>query len=621
MVKLKAPRSNNHQSPDIVDTLHQPTSQLPALNMPAKMTIEEAAARLAVHGYEMVNPEMFKDTNTRMLFKCTAHNTTWEATTVHAYSLWTKCAACPTESWQDALARKKFTLQCSEEFANTRLSQGRVPVMCEEGHAFDVKLCYAKSHKCQECLGRKIPLEEVLRKMEVLGFTLVDQEQFTNTKNVGSFRCSDGHTWSTSIHNVYSEKSGCPTCGLGMNEQKTLWAISELTGKTFEKTRTVLPSGYELDGYCHELKVAFEYNGIQHYEFVGGHFHRDGEHQFHEQQERDNIKAAECEELGIALVTVPYTCKTFDAIWDFVQNRLQALNITVLPVDREDSQLKYQTTHRPKMNDLQELHDLAAAKGGVCLSNVYEGSSHPHMLHCANPDHPPFGMTKNDLKRGRWCRMCSSTAPGSIEKINSIISQHGFVFASERYINSSTKYDYRCVKCNTIHSASWENMKARCGRGCKVCKPAKKGRASENYPANPKPRAPTVIPDYRKEEHIETLREAARSKGGECLSEEYLGHQVKHRFRCDRGHEWDATSNAIKLGTWCAVCAGKKKDDIESARAFCQSTGWVFNSETYDGPSVKYSYSCQKCGFARAMVWKSFKARAANGCSQCKTGN
>ncbi len=582
------------------------------------MTIEEAAARLAVHGYEMVNPEMFKDTNTRMLFKCTNHGTTWEATTFQAYSRGKSCADCPVESWQDALDRKKFTLKCPEEFVEILTSRDIVSVTCENGHTFEVKLSYAKSHKCQECLGRKIPLEDVQRKLDVLGFSLVDIERFRNTRADGTFKCQDGHSWTTCIYNVYSEKSGCPTCGLGMNEQKTLWIISALTGKKFEKSRCILPSGYELDGYCEDLKLAFEYNGIQHYEYVGGHFHRGGEHQFQEQQDRDNIKTAECKELGIALVTVPYTCKTFDSIWEFVYTKLQSLEITTLPVDREDSQLKYQTTHRPKMKDLQELHNLAAAKGGVCLSTVYEGSSHPHMLHCANPDHPPFRMTKNDLKRGRWCRMCSTAAPVGIEKINSIISQHGFVFASPAYGKGTDRYDFKCVTCGSIHSTSWENFKQRCSRGCKQCKPAKPGRGSVNYPKNTKPRAPTVIPEHRKEEHIGDLCAIARSKRGECLSKEYLGHQAKHRFRCERGHEWEATSNSIKIGTWCAECAGKKKDDIESAKTFCQSTGWVFNSDTYEGATAKHKYSCQKCGFAREMVWSSFKARAKNGCSQCK---
>ena len=114
-------------------------------------------------------------------------------------------------------------------------------------------------------------------------------------------------------------------------------------------------------------------------------------------KERDIIKSIECEELGIDLVTVPYTCKTFDSIWEFVYTKLHSLEITTLPVDRESSQLEYQTTHRPNMSELQELRDLAAAKGGVCLSSVYEGSAHPHLIQCANKDHDPFRMTKFDL--------------------------------------------------------------------------------------------------------------------------------------------------------------------------------------------------------------------------------
>jgi hypothetical protein len=586
--------------------------------MPVKMTIEEATARLAQHGYEMVNPEMFKDTNTRLTFKCTTHGTTWEATTQQAYGFGKKCPGCPTENWKDALTRKKFTLQCSEKFAATLSPQDRVTVMCEEGHSFEVRLCYAKSHVCQECLGRKIPIEEVQRKLDVLGFSLVDIDKFKNIRADGTFKCRENHSWTTCISNVISEKSGCPECGLGMNERKAIWAITKLTGGVFQKTRDVLPCRYELDGYCDDLKIAIEYNGIQHYKFIGRHFHKGGVDLFEAQQVRDATKVEECTELGISLVVVPYTCKTFESIWVFVKQALGEFNIPTLDVDIETAQGEYQQSFRPLMSMMQQFHALATAKCGVCISSVYEGETHPYTYQCANPNHDPFGMTKFDIKRGRWCRMCSSAAPITVDRINEIIGVHGFVFASPGYTTGSAKYDFRCVKCNTVNNTSWENFKQRCSRGYKHCKPAKPGRGSVNYPKTPKPRAPVAIPDDRKTDHIKELSLIATQHGGECLSKEYLGHKAKHLFRCSAGHEWEATSNSIKIGTWCAACAGKKKDDIESAKTFCNANGWIFKSPTYSTASTKYKYNCAKCGFAREMIWTSFKARAKSGCSKCK---
>ena len=45
----------------------------------------------------------------------------------------------------------------------------------------------------------------------------------------------------------------------------------------------------ELDYYCEELKLAFEYNGIQHYKYSSK-FHNNNIENFYKQQERDKFK-------------------------------------------------------------------------------------------------------------------------------------------------------------------------------------------------------------------------------------------------------------------------------------------------------------------------------------------
>ena len=61
----------------------------------------------------------------------------------------------------------------------------------------------------------------------------------------------------------------------------------------------------ELDMYNPDLKLALEYNGVQHYKYPNK-FHRSREE--HEaQKKRDRIKAEACEKAGINLIIVPYT--------------------------------------------------------------------------------------------------------------------------------------------------------------------------------------------------------------------------------------------------------------------------------------------------------------------------
>lgn len=61
----------------------------------------------------------------------------------------------------------------------------------------------------------------------------------------------------------------------------------------------------ELDGYCKKHELAFEYNGIQHYQYHP-YFHK-RRTDFERQCERDYQKQILCKRYGIHLMIVPYS--------------------------------------------------------------------------------------------------------------------------------------------------------------------------------------------------------------------------------------------------------------------------------------------------------------------------
>lgn len=61
----------------------------------------------------------------------------------------------------------------------------------------------------------------------------------------------------------------------------------------------------ELDCYNDELKLAVEYNGIQHYKWPN--FTNQSKEAFFEQSRRDKFKVDRCRDLGIYLLIVPYS--------------------------------------------------------------------------------------------------------------------------------------------------------------------------------------------------------------------------------------------------------------------------------------------------------------------------
>lgn len=76
----------------------------------------------------------------------------------------------------------------------------------------------------------------------------------------------------------------------------------------------------ELDCFNEELKIACEYNGIQHYKYLK-HFHSSVE-DFHRQQRNDQKTRENCIKNGIFLIEVPYTVKVPD-IERFIVDKLR----------------------------------------------------------------------------------------------------------------------------------------------------------------------------------------------------------------------------------------------------------------------------------------------------------
>lgn len=115
------------------------------------------------------------------------------------------------------------------------------------------------------------------------------------------------------------------------NEEHCREIIERLTNRKFVSIRPNFLKNpetnrnLELDMYCEDMKVAFEYNGVQHYHFIpGGFFHPNGEADFIKQQKRDRFKAKRCKEHGITLFVIPYTVKR-DQHEEFIKKCLRSL--------------------------------------------------------------------------------------------------------------------------------------------------------------------------------------------------------------------------------------------------------------------------------------------------------
>lgn len=106
--------------------------------------------------------------------------------------------------------------------------------------------------------------------------------------------------------NLLRQEYGVAKIGEKWTSETTMFKIIEDIFNEYQCKRHYRPDwlqGLEIDIYIPELKLGFEYNGIQHYEAVE---HWGGETQLLKQQRYDQIKQDLCEEYNVKLITIKY---------------------------------------------------------------------------------------------------------------------------------------------------------------------------------------------------------------------------------------------------------------------------------------------------------------------------
>ena len=133
------------------------------------------------------------------------------------------------------------------------------------------------------------------------------------------------------MNNHIYGKAGCPNCSNKKSENLSREILEEYTGLKFPTVRPEFlkniktGSNLELDGYCEDLKLAFEYQGKQHYEYIS--FFHKKEEDFKKQQDRDLLKLELCNNNSIDVIIIPYTLdyQNENDLRYFIKEKLQLL--------------------------------------------------------------------------------------------------------------------------------------------------------------------------------------------------------------------------------------------------------------------------------------------------------
>lgn len=226
---------------------------------------------------------------------------------------------------------------------------------------------------------------------------------------------------------------------------------------------------------------------------------------------------------------------------------------------------------------IEELNALAQGRGGRCLSTEYV-NNHTLMIWECEMGHI-WKATSRSIKNGSWCSICSGKEPITIELMHDIAKQRGGRCLSTVYRNSYTKLEWECEKghrwkvgYNSISVGSWC---PKCGRE----------RVSRGWG------------DFR-ETRLTKIKELARQRGGECISEKYVTSQDKLEFRCKRGHTWKALPGNILKGHWCSRCSAESANEphrhkIETFKEIAKNNGGECLSKFYKNNKTNLHFRCK----------------------------
>ena len=320
-----------------------------------------------------------------------------------------------------------------------RGNKSKLRWQCSEGHVWEaIPNSIQQGQWCRDCAGKTPGTIEEMRELAESRGGKCLSVAYVNKETKLRWQCAEGHEWESSPGNINHLKSWCPICSQGNSERICRDVFRQVFGAEFKKIKPIWlindrGNRMELDGFCEEFSLAFEYHGKQHYEHVGS-FHR-GKNDLARRKSDDEIKRALCKKNGVFLIEVPYTVE-MDELPFFIIKAVTSSGKAFAMRDPEQVDVAaYVLPER-----LREMQELASAKGGKCLSTAYVNKETKLRWRCSQ-GHEWEATPGNIKNSGTWCLTCANANQGnslrkSIEDMHDLATAKGGADSN--------------LKCNTL---------------------------------------------------------------------------------------------------------------------------------------------------------------------------
>lgn len=484
------------------------------------------------------------------------------------------------------LAKQRGGILLSKEYLN---KSAHLRWKCNKGHEWSTSLdSVQQGHWCPECAkNKRLNIEDMQDLAKVRGGRCLSTVYINNHTPL-EWLCADGHKFEARANDVKRAR-WCPKCTRFFTEEKCRTIFESIFQTKFPANRSILGEGLELDGFNDELKLAFEYQGKQHYEYLPYFFNNENE--FKALNDRDQAKVRICKERRITLIVIPYYYSNSDEILiDYIFSKLIGAGFTIAKPKNISLESLY-----CNLSQLNKIRHLCEKKGGKCLSAEYINKENKLLFECSQ-GHKWLAKAGHILNEESWCPQCAGKKKYSIDDMNFIVEEAGLRCISSTYSNVFTPLEWECSLGHKWRATPHQIIRAK-NRGnlvCPICTDKKvtllkaqkladnkKGKLlSKEYKNNHSLLAWQCFFGHKwkasynsiKDGHswcpscarntmltLNDLESLANLRGGKCKATEYVNNRTKMLWECSEGHQWENSAGHIKDGQWCPICSRMKR--------------------------------------------------------------
>ncbi len=426
----------------------------------------------------------YVDAKTKVLFKCKKHNYTFhQLSNAHLNSSY-PCKHCLKEHKQSTRAdglelfQSKMIERFGDVFSFEKAiyvkQKTKICLICKV-HKIEVirePQVFLRGSGCHVCLKEQnasIRSQETLKKIQEFVSKLngkCTSSVYIDNESKLDFECTEGHKFNKSWSAVNNSLRWCPKCSPNKLIGETLarLILEHLLQLKFPSAYIKKMEGLQLDGYNSKNKIAFEYQGYQHYT-KGSHFHPDGS-RYESQLERDRFKKELCIKNKITLIEI-FEFETIRAgrIEIFVNQVKEKLDGLKLSYNQEPFELDLVELYRGKKSELYEQAKKMVEKKNGTLQK-FIGSESKHTFTCYKGHETTNRVLSVIIKSNASCPTCEANS--KYESLKEIIELRGGRLLDKKLKPKGYSEIYKWI-CNNGHKRESKGQTLYDGYWCVEC--------------------------------------------------------------------------------------------------------------------------------------------------------